>query len=649
MKRQTQARYAGFLPLCRSTLLTSTCFLAAGASAAPRDYFRIHVVDADTGRGVPLVELKTTNDVRYITDSNGIVAIDDPDFMGQKVYFSVKSHGYEFPKDGFGNSGMALPVAAGGVGEIKLKRLNIAERLYRITGAGIYRDSVLAGVATPFKQSSIPGLVMGQDTVEATLYKGKIFWLWGDTNRAAYPLGNFKTSSATSLPPGQGGLDPALGVALTYWVNDEGFSKEMIPLPSSSPIWMGGLFTLRDAKNGERLFGSYSKAESDSKSTEHGLAVFNDDKALFEKVGAFDSTLSPGGDPFQATAGGKTYLYFDPFERVLADYGHVIDGKQYQAYTPLVAGTKFDGANTQLERGAGGQLVYGWKTNTGEVDENGVKTLVEAGKMKAEESPLQLRDIETGAVLDVHGSSTYWNPFRKRWVQIFSQAFGASSYLGELWFAEADTPTGPWVYARKVLTHDKYTFYNPTQHPFFAQDGGRLIYFEGTYTATYSGAAERTPRYDYNQMMYRLALDDPRLTLPVAIYRLKNGEYGLRDALETGAKWPQIERIPFFAMPPGEKSDALIPIYATGTQLQTETKSPAKPLFYALAATETDASKASALVVPLYQYTQGDRRWYSVDGEEKGEGLTRAEKPLCRVWRNPSSVISYDWETKPVQ
>ena len=26
-----------------------------------------------------------------------------------------------------------------------------------------------------------------------------------------------------------------------------------------------------------------------------------------------------------------------------------------------------------------------------------------------------------------------------------------------------------------------YTFYNPTQHPFFDQDKGRQIYFEGTY------------------------------------------------------------------------------------------------------------------------------------------------------------------------
>src|SRR5260370_9411293 len=92
---------------------------------------------------------------------------------------------------------------------------------------------------------------------------------------------------------------------------------------------------------------------------------------------------------------------------------------------------------------------------------------------------------------------------------------------GVVWFAEADTPAGPWAYARQVVSHGDYNFYNPTQHPFFDQDKGRLIYFEGTYSDFFSGARTQTPRYHYNQIMYRLALDDPRLHLPVAIYRVR--------------------------------------------------------------------------------------------------------------------------------
>ena len=46
---------------------------------------RIQVVDEATGRGVPLVELRTVNQVRYVTDSNGVVAFDEPGLMGRKV------------------------------------------------------------------------------------------------------------------------------------------------------------------------------------------------------------------------------------------------------------------------------------------------------------------------------------------------------------------------------------------------------------------------------------------------------------------------------------------------------------------------------------------------------------------------------------
>ena len=86
---------------------------------------------------------------------------------------------------------------------------------------------------------------------------------------------------------------------------------------------------------------------------------------------------------------------------------------------------------------------------------------------------------------------------------------GGTSMLGEVWFAEAISPTGPWRDAVKIVTHEKYSFYNPKHH--FAFDNDRFIYFEGTYTHTFSGNTQATPRYDYNQIMYKLDLADPRL------------------------------------------------------------------------------------------------------------------------------------------
>ena len=58
----------------------------------------------------------------------------------------------------------------------------IAERLYRLTGEGIYRDSMLAGLPVPTRTPMLGnGQVLGQDTAVAVPYAGKLFWIWGDT------------------------------------------------------------------------------------------------------------------------------------------------------------------------------------------------------------------------------------------------------------------------------------------------------------------------------------------------------------------------------------------------------------------------------------------------------------------------------------
>jgi hypothetical protein len=125
---------------------------------------------------------------------------------------------------------------------------------------------------------------------------------------------------------------------------------------------------------------------------------------------------------------------------------------------------------------------------------------------------MTLKDVETGKSVKPHGGAVRWNEHLQKWIAVFVEAGGSSSYLGEVWFAAAPDPTGPWVKARKIVTHDKYSFYNPALHGFFDQAGGRYVYFEGTYTHTFSGNPDRTPRYDYNQVMYRLDLDDERLS-----------------------------------------------------------------------------------------------------------------------------------------
>jgi hypothetical protein len=91
------------------------------------------------------------------------------------------------------------------------------------------------------------------------------------------------------------------------------------------------------------------------------------------------------------------------------------------------------------------------------------------------------------------------------------EAFGHPSAFGELWYAEAKEPTGPWGKAVKVLSHDNYTFYNPRLHPEFTPDTSPIVFFEGTFTMQFADKPQPAPRYDYNQMIYRLDLDDPAL------------------------------------------------------------------------------------------------------------------------------------------
>ena len=350
---------------------------------------------------------------------------------------------------------------------------------------------------------------------------------------------------------------------------------------------------------------------------------------------------------------GQPYLYFQskstqafPLGRVRADEKHVTDASACEAFTCLVPGAREAGADTKLDRAADGKLIYAWKADTAVLGYDAQQALIAAGKLKPEEVLTPLRDVETDAPIHSHGGSVFWNAYRQRWVMISGQAGGTSSYLGELWFAEADTPVGPWVYARKIVTHDHYTFYNPTQHPFLDGDGGRLIYFEGTYTDTYSGNADLTPRYNYNQIMYRLALDDPRLSLPVPVYRLTQADgtvsYGLRETVDARHEWGRVRGVPFFAVPPGRRHDGLVPVSAPqGSGL---------PLFYALPPTPAAGEKASPAVAALYEYRDARTKaaWYATDSNAPSPSAPRSALPVCRVWRNPSTTLALDEGVRPI-
>jgi hypothetical protein len=656
----------------RAALLAaiSLIFLAHGSWAAtgkpPSEYFTIQVVDRQTGRGVPLVELRTTNSIRLFTDSNGLVAFLEPGLMDREVFFFVESHGYQVPKDGFGYRGVRLKTTPGQQAVVQIDRLNIAERLYRVTGQGLYRDSVLTGRPVPLQNPVLNGQVMGQDSVDNCVYHGRLFWLWGDTGRPSYPLGHFAMAGAVSDLPGHAGLDPAVGVNLEYFVDKDGFSRPLCRLKEPGLVWLDGLLTVQDNEGRERMVARFARLKDLGHVLERGLVVFNDATQSFEPVVRTDPNGLPYpdfGHAFRVTADGREYWYFAlPFPltvrlRVEAKWDAVIDPNRYEVLIALKP-DRGTGILPVVPESWAGRPRYEWVRFGSLIGKDSTTKAQVIASLQRERKDTHFYDVESGKTIAPHGGSVYFNAHRRKWISIILQAGGESSYLGEVWYAEADTPVGPWAYARKVATHNKYSFYNPKQHPYFDQDGGRTIYFEGTYSWTFSGSEERaTPRYDYNQMMYRLNLDDPRLALPAPVCQAHDGQGG-RDYLMGSAvaqmdKWKSVESAAFYAIEPGRAVDGLIAVYSGklpdgDARLTLEPPAAgAKPLFYALpSAARTDTN---ACLVPLYEYRHAGsgRRLYSIQSQLDEAGWSRQESPLCQVYSTPPGPLLLDGQAKP--
>jgi len=491
-------------------------YSSVGVTGADR-YMTIRVVDAQTDRGIPLVRLTTVNHRSFITDSHGVIAFNEPGLMDRRVFFHVFSHGYEYPKDVFGYRGRAITIKSGETVTLKLQRINIGERLYRVTGQGKYRDSRLLGLNIAVREE-LPGGVLGSDSVLTETIGDTIYWFWGDTHRAGYPLGNFHVPGARSQLPGNGGLDPQIGVDLEYFLNEKGFAKETCKMPGPGPTWLDCLMKIEDKDQPVRLFAMYMKVEAPLHIYERGIVEFNLPEQIWEHRMTFPESqrVLPHGHPFRHRDADGSYFYFAggmPNTRVPATVKDILDPTRYEAYTCL---TQSSESLPGVRRDDNNELSFQWTTTAPEFSVRLAQKLVQAGKLTANDVP-GLIDIETGKLIHTHHGSVYYNAYRRKYIMIISQVTGRSM-LGEVWYAESANPEGPWKYARRIITHDNYSFYNPKQHPMLASEGGRSIFFEGTYTTTFSGNLHPTPGYDYNQIMYKLDLTDARLNLPVPVY-----------------------------------------------------------------------------------------------------------------------------------
>jgi hypothetical protein len=472
-------------------LLTSLCTAA--------EYHKIVITDESNPlQRVPLVELSTTNGITHISDNNGVVAITEPDLLGKDVYFNIKSHGYEYPADGFGMRGKKVTLTPGGESKLEIKRKNLAERLYRTTGTGLDADSVLTRQAPVDNRTPEQGLLTGCDSIMSVQYKGKYYWFWGDTNRLAYPLGNFHITGATS--PLDVSTSIEQGIQYTFFKDREGFVKPMAKMPGEGPTWIGALAVLPDKDGKERMVAYNIKVRPNMQAYRWGIVVWNDEKEEFERLKEFDAEPAHFKDIACHTFlerdpdTGKDYLYLAapfPHIRVPATLEAYCDPTQYESYRP----------------------VEGWKQGITPLSQKQESAAIKDGKLPAETALRQMTDAATGKPIQVHNGSCHFNPYLNKYIMIFTELGGETSTLGEVWLSTSKDKVGPWTKAVKLLTHDHYSFYNPRYDYEFDQHDGRTIHFEGTYTHTFSKTTTPTPRYDYNNIMYRVDLNNLPETL----------------------------------------------------------------------------------------------------------------------------------------
>jgi len=530
------------------------------------------VLDSATLRGVPLVRLATSGYLSFYSDSAGLVAFEEPGLLGLAVFFYVTSDGYVNAHNmpGSPQQGVLLNTQPGGNATIYLNRTQPAERLYRLTGGGLYRDSLLVGAKAPVAEPLLSSAgVMGQDSLMGAVYKGKSYWLFGDTECPQGPRNSdcqrygmftagataeislesrqppslvYFTSTDASAPGGMGGKGLPDAASIARW-NPYNFShpKAMLPGPGVTPnyadnTWVGSLTILTENQT-ERMYLTYVCPSTNLQ----GLALWSDEKEVFEPIkGPGYAMRYSGAQWVQSSRGedqGHAY-YASAFAtvRVKSSFSAIEDPRQYEYYTPCGEGTDCTHSMSNAS--------WGWKQSDlggpgvglfGPAEE---AAAIKAGYLQPSDARMQVSDRATGKPLAgmLSRGSVNWNPHRQVYVLVADQTLpspyaaeaGNPSRYGEIWYCESTSITGPWRECDRVITHSLTgaSCYNPQQLPWMDEQGGRYIYIACTWTSMASsgqgntdrvcaydeyggkGCALAVPRYEYNNVVFRLDTDN---------------------------------------------------------------------------------------------------------------------------------------------
>ena len=576
---------------CLSRLWALFCGICL-SSASSSPFFGIRVVDSASGRGVPLVLLRTVNYITHWTDSLGYVAFFEPGMMDQPVFFGVLSDGYQFDSerhlqlrstdraatiahtaeedaatDPF-DAGLILHTTTNGSAVVYVKRTQLAERAYRLTGGGLYRDSVLLGLPAPVPSPLLDRSgVVEQDTLMASHrpYRGRRYIFFGDSacprsrrqdncdGTGMYSVGATTCEPSTEGCSTKGDTPPVLD----YFISTEasGFSHPL-PMAPMEPLdrntWIACILATRPTPHpsahgditmtNQTMYAVFMKPAPNTSETDiTGVLKWSDEQSQFQLVTYWplknfvattnfataargvqrfapsSSKLPSESDP-SAPSDDDGYFYLTmSFVYMRVPEHQLANLSAYEAFTPLLA-------NSSLEQPVLDPAGWGWKQGAVPVLQSDEAKLIALGVLPPSEAHFQVRDVTSGHTLGVGIGTVNYNEALGQYLLITE--YSSTDRRGAIFAGVSSSLTGPWTYVTPVLSHDVTgaSCYNPLHMPWMDEEGGRFIYVACSYTAmwsdknnpnsqwytcltgvdSYQNCATPVPRYEYNNMVYRL-------------------------------------------------------------------------------------------------------------------------------------------------
>ena len=409
----------------------------------------LEIREKGDGRPVPALMFSSSFALRTVTDNDGVIAIDMPDFFGKDTWFGIHGLGYELKKDFIGNTGFRVKARPGETERREVLRSGRAIALGRLTGSGIFAQSQKLGRRLDYPES---GAVCRWGTQYAVVGR-HVFWVWNTTRTMSGEEPVYVTGGATKRddfanpePPVVPHYAPLAGETALEPLFDE----------VAGPVEVSGLIVVENAEKKPQLVAVYSRRDARGELLERGLCRmdvrkrhFRILKALWKKGVQGDPSPErfPTGHAvrYEDKDGRKWILFGDPFPtvKVPADYeSWNSGGRAWQKVEP----------------------------------------------------PALAASARSGSIA--------YAPSQKKWFAVYQ----AREKPGEVYVAKADSPFGPWEDAEKVLDTGVYAFENPLIHAFSLKADSSCLFFEGTPTARNGGKGKRgdIPRVLDNSILYRL-------------------------------------------------------------------------------------------------------------------------------------------------